>query len=192
MKSQVTTKQGDEGRSRALGGEIVSKSDPIMECTGCVDEARAQTALFRLQLIEAAPNHVEEYDEFLVWLLHMYFVIGAVCSDPRNQKTEYHKRAVQSKDIERLERRQAIWEEQTPLPKAFVLSATNTLSARADIVCTVVRRLERALVRLNEAVPEFQAEVLLVFVNRLSDTLFIMARRLEAGKHLTVDYALLD
>ncbi|MCL4217878.1 MAG: hypothetical protein KJ052_12845 [Candidatus Hydrogenedentes bacterium] len=192
MKSQVTTKQGDGGQSRTLDGETVSKADPIMECAGCVDEARTQTALLRLHVIEAAPEHTEEYDELLVWLLHAYFLIGTTCSDPRNRKPEHHKRAIQSKDIERLERYQAIWEERTPLPKAFILSATNTLSARADIVCTIVRRLERAIVRLKETVPEFQAEVLLVFVNRLSDTLFIMARRLEAGKHLTVDYALLD
>jgi cob(I)alamin adenosyltransferase len=69
-----------------------------------------------------------------------------------------------------------------------VLSGRNIAAAQLDIACTVARDAERGVVRLKEAVPEFQAEHVLAFMNRLSDSLFILARVLDGGEHTTVDY----
>ena len=71
---------------------------------------------------------------------------------------------------------------------AFIVSASNTLAAHVDALCATARSFERSLVALREAVPEFDAGVLLAFANRLSDYLYILARHLEDGNHLTVDY----
>ena len=192
MKSQVTTKRGDNGFSTALSGESYPKSHPVMECVGSVDELRAHTAMLRLRILEGKPEDSEAVAQFLLWLLHTYFVIGTACSDPQNRHPEYHKGAITAREITRLEAEQTRLEERTPLPHAFVVSASNTLAAQADITCTVARRLERNVVRLMEAVPEFQAGDILVFLNRLSDFLYILARRLEHPRHETVDYKLLD
>lgn len=188
MKSQVTTKKGDLGTSRTLAGEIVSKHHPIMECVGCLDELRAQTALLRLQILELAPQDAEQHAAALLWLLHAYFSIGATCSDPQNAHPEYRKADLQTRHVERLEAEQLRLESVTRLPKAFIVSAANALAAQADIVCTVARRLERQMSALRAAEPAFDAPATFAFVNRLSDYFFILARQLEGNAHHTVDY----
>ena len=60
------------------------------------------------------------------------------------------------------------------------------------MVATVARELERALVQLKEAIPEFEVTAILAFINRLSDSLYIMARFLEEGSHVPVDYGVLE
>lgn len=190
-RSPVTTKRGDKGETRTLGGEKVSKSHVIVECTGCVDELRAATALVRQHVLAERPGDCEAVASFLLWLMHVYFLIGSQCSDPRNRRPEYRRADVGPKHVERLESEQRRYEEAVRLPRQFIVSATTPLAAEVDALATVARRLERAVVRLKEAVPEFDAAHVLVFVNRLSDTLFMLARYLEGGKHQTVDYGLL-
>jgi cob(I)alamin adenosyltransferase len=191
MKSQVTTKQGDAGFSRAVSGDAYPKSHAIMECVGTLDELRAHTALARLRILEERPADHERLADLLLWLLHVYFLIGTACSDPLEKHPEYRKRNLAHADLERLEAAQQWLEEQTPLPRAFVVSASNTLAAQVDVTCTVARRLERNLVRLKEAVPEFAASEILMFINRLSDCLYMLARRLEHPNHIVVDYTTL-
>jgi cob(I)alamin adenosyltransferase len=163
-----------------------------MECVGSVDELRAQTALVRLRILDERPEDCDRLADFLLWLLHVYFLIGSACSDPLNKHPEFRKRDLKPGDLAKLEAEQQWLEEQTPLPRSFIVSASNTLSGQADVACTVVRRLERNLVRLQEHVPEFEAADLLMFVNRLSDFLFMLARKLEHPTHMTVDYNVLD
>ena len=76
----------------------------------------------------------------------------------------------------------------TVLPRAFIASASNVVAGQLDVTCTVARRLERNLVRLKEAVPAWRSDDILRFVNRLSDFLFILARYVEEGKHVTLNY----
>lgn len=191
MKSHITTKRGDHGTAVALNGDTYSKAHVLMECVGCVDELRAQTALLRLRIIEKRPRHYKETEDFLFWLLHIFFLIGSECSDAGGKHPEHHPRRIGPRDVEDLEAEQEHLERQTPLMRCFIVSASNTLSAQADICVTVARRLERTVVRLNEAVPEFESEHILAFVNRLSDYLFVLARTLDAGSQLGVDYELL-
>jgi cob(I)alamin adenosyltransferase len=191
MKSQVTTKRGDAGDTTAISGDTYPKSHPIMECVGTLDELRAHTALARLRILEAKPDGHEALADFLLWLLHTYFLIGSVCSDPLNKHPEYRKREITRNDVERLEAEQMRLEERTPLPRAFIVSAANTLAAQVDITCTVARRLERHVVRLRELMPGFQSAEILMFLNRLSDFLYVLARSLEHPRHVTVDYHIL-
>lgn len=191
MKSQVTTKRGDAGSTTAISGDAYPKSHILMECVGTLDELRAHTALARLRIIEEKPANCEHLAEFLLWLLHAYFLIGSACSDPLNKHPEYRKRDLNAKDLETLEAEQQRIEERTPLPQAFIVSANNTLAAQVDLTCTVCRRLERNIVRLKEEAPEFQGHEIFMFLNRLSDFLYMLARSLEHPRHQTVDYGLL-
>ncbi len=191
-RSQVTTKRGDQGETTALSGHHYPKSHPIMECTGAVDELRAQTALSRLMLLESSEGNYADSAEFLWWLLHTYFLLGAACSDPTNRHPEYRKGDIGPEHLARLEAFQAQLEAHVALPKAFIVSAANARAAQLDIAATCVRRLERSLVRLKEAIPEFDTTHLFPFINRLSDTLFMLARHLDNGDYNTVDYDALD
>ena len=192
MDSQVTTKRGDAGETTALSGDAISKSHPIAECVGAVDELRAQTALARLRILEEKPECSARAADSLLWLLHTYFLIGAACSDPWDKRPEYHKRNIGPGDLARLEAEQKWLEEQTPLPHSFIVSASCVASAHVDVACGVARRLEREMARLRECVPEFDSPSLFAFVNRLSDFLYMLARTLEHPVHETVRYELLD
>ena len=190
-RSQVTTKRGDQGQTTTLGGDDVAKSHVVIECTGAVDELRAQTALVRQVIRQTQPDGPESIDAFLLWLLHTYFVIGTACSDPLNKHPEYRVAVLSQKHVDALEDFQARLEKKVTLPKQFIVSATNSAAAQMDVVTTVARRLERCVVRLKEAYPEFDSEAILVFLNRLSDTLFMLARFLDGGTYQTVDYGVL-
>lgn len=191
-RSRVTTKNGDAGTTRTLGGEVLPKGHPVLECTGWVDALRAQTALVRLHVLEDPPAKSEAIGEFLLWLLHVYFLIGSAVNDPENRHPEYHKDTLGPKHLAKLEQEQARLESDLQLPRAFIVSASNTLAAEFDVTATVARTLERRLVELKATVPAFDADEILRFVNRLSDFLYVLARFVEKGKHHPVDYSVLD
>jgi len=190
-RSQVTSKRGDKGETTTLGGDDVSKAHPVIECCGCVDELRAYLALVRQQTLAQRPDDSES-SEFLLWLLHCCFAIGSQCSDPRNAHPEYRKADIGDAHVKKLESFQQKIEDDVKLPKRFVVSASNELAAQTDVATTVVRRLERAIVRVKEIEPNFDCATMLVFVNRLSDTLYMLARKLDDGNHQTVDYEVLS
>ena len=192
MKSHVTTKQGDAGQTRTLGGDIESKGSVVLECTGCVDALRAHLALLRLQILDEQPKDAERIGAFIFWLLHCCFLLGAEVNDPRRKHPEYRKAELSPVHLARLETEQQFLESRLELPRAFIVSASTRLAAQVDVVATVARTLERTLVRLKEAVPEFESDAILAFTNRLSDYLYILARYLEAGTHLNVDYSVLQ
>lgn len=192
MGSQVTTKRGDDGESRAMSGDRYSKAHPIFEACGNVDTARARTASLRLHLLDANRDDADPIADFLFWLLHTYFLIGSHCNDPLNKHPEYRNRDLSKESLDRLETFQADLEKEVALPKFFIVAASTNLAAECDILCTDVRHLERSIVALKESIPEFDGTVLLPFVNRLSDTLFMLARKFEDGNHQAVDYGVLD
>ena len=189
-RSQVTSKRGDKGETTTLGGDDVSKAHPVIECCGCVDELRAYLALVLQQTLAQRPDDFESA-EFLLWLLHCCFAIGSQCSDPRNAHPEYRNADIAKAHLRKLEAFQQKIEDEVDLPKLFVVSASNELAARVDIATTIARRLERAIVRVKEIEPTFDCPTMLAFVNRLSDTLYMLARRFDDGKLHTVDYTLL-
>ena len=188
MRSQITTKRGDAGETVALSGDSYSKAHPIMECVGTLDELRAHTALLRLAIIKEEPGDWEDLSAFLLWVMHAFFTIGAACSDPLNRHPEYHTRHLTRADLERLDAEQQGLEARTPLPGAFIVSATSTTAAQADIACTVARRFERTLARLGEEFPDFKGGEIMAFANRLSDCLYVLARHIEHPDHEVPDY----
>ncbi len=187
-RSQVTTKKGDGGKTTTIAGVEIPKSHPILECCGQIDALRSYTALCRLDLLASGRPGAESIGEFLRWVLHIYFLIGSQCNDPEDRKPEYRRIDVGPEHLARLESFQAGLEREVKLPRQFILSASNPIAARLDYACTLARHAERAAVRLGEAVPAFNGQHILAFLNRLSDTLFMLARRLDEGNYLTVDY----
>lgn len=191
MRSRVTTKNGDAGSTRTLGGDVLSKSHPIVECTGRLDALRAHLALLRLEIIAAQPDELEALEKFLFWLLHCCFLIGAEVNDPKRKHPEYRQGEIGAFHLDRLEVEQARLEAMVTFPRGFIVSAGNRTAAVADVVATVARDFERSLVRLSEAIPEFKATALIAFTNRLSDYLYVLARYLDKGRGQPVDYSVI-
>lgn len=191
MKSNVTTKQGDKGETRALDGDAYAKDHIMMEAVGALDTLRAQTALLRVQMQEQQPEALAEIG-FLLYLLHSYFLIGSALSDPYKRKEEWRHGELRPVHLARLEAEQERLEAVLRLPRAFIVCAANALAAQADITASLARTFERRLVAFTRTVPEFDADVALPYVNRLSDYFFVLARYLEQGRHQPVNYELLD
>ncbi|HIA48007.1 MAG TPA: ATP:cob(I)alamin adenosyltransferase [Candidatus Hydrogenedentes bacterium] len=192
MRSQVTTRRGDSGESTAISGDSFSKAHPIFETCGNVDAVRAGTALLRLKVLASDRADAEETAKFLMWLIHTCFLLGSHCSDPLNKHPEYRNRELSKEFLDRLDTYQGGLEAQVKLPKYFISSAANELAALTDVLCTDVRRLERSIITLKESEPAFDIANILPFVNRLSDTMFMLARSFEDGDHTAVDYGVLD
>lgn len=189
MASMFTTKNGDAGTTRLISGDVVSKTHPAVICTGVLDGVRAQLAEGRLMVLASDAPGAEEHGEFLFWLLHVCFLIGTQVNDPEGKKPEYRVDTVGDAHLLRLEKEQARIEATLNMPRAFIVTATTLEAARFDVIATQVRALERELVALAEAEPEFEAAGLLRFVNRLSDYLVVLARALDRGVHQSVDYS---
>jgi cob(I)alamin adenosyltransferase len=192
MRSQVTTKRGDSGETTAMSGDKLSKTHPIFEACGNVDSVRAQLALLRLGVLKSERGDASDIAEFLNWLIHTCFLIGSHCNDPLDKHPEYRNREFSQSMLDKLDAYQSAIEEQVKLPKFFIASAANELAAQTDIACIEVRRLERSIVALKECESKFNVTIILPFVNRLSDTLFMLARKFEDGAHAAVDYEVLD
>lgn len=191
-RSKVTTKRGDAGTTVTIAGDRLPKSHAVLECCGQLDMLRTQTALCRLRILESGRPDAETLGDTLFWILHVYFLMGSECNDPSAKHPEYRKVEVAPRHLETLEKHQDALERGVTIPNEFILSASTVLAAHADIACTQARAFERTIVRLKEAVPEFKAEHILAFVNRLSDYFFVLARHLDGEKRTTVDYSRVD
>lgn len=166
---KIYTKTGDDGTTGLIGSRT-RKDDPRVAAYGEVDELNAVVGLV---LVDAE-------DSDLVALLRGIqrdlFAIGAQLADPDARVTgQRDKAAVAASRIEELERAIDAAEQDLPALKAFILPGGSRLGATLHVARTVCRRAERALVALS-ALTAVDAR-LIVYVNRLSDLLFVLARR---------------
>jgi cob(I)alamin adenosyltransferase len=173
---RIYTKTGDDGTTGLLYGGRVPKSDPVTEAYGTTDEAVAALGLARAWAAE------EGVRAEILGLQRELFVVGAdlACSPDERARLEPGVSLVDAEMVERLERRIDEVVAEHPLPNAFVVPGANPVSAALDLSRSVVRRAERAVVALEEAGRAVNGDVRR-YLNRLSDLLFVLARR-EAGE----------
>lgn len=191
--SKITTKRGDDGGTSSLSGADHSKCDITIECVGTVDELRAHLAKLRLTLEQENTADCHDAAAFVLWLMNACFIVGACCSDPVCEEPKRLPVELGEKHIARLEAEQGKLEARLRFPKGFVVGASSLAAAEADLACTVARRLERKVVALLERTPDCPyRRVILPFLNRLSDYLFVLARHLDGGENRIVDYTDLE
>ena len=168
---KIYTKTGDGGETALLGGGRVSKDHIRVHAYGEVDEANAALGVART----TAPTDLA--DELLAAVQRDLFAIGGRLATPEPELLHAPQRAkvaVAPERIAALER--AIDEAVAELPPltAFVLPGGTSKAAALHLARAVSRRAERAVVRLSH-VEEVPPEIL-VYLNRLSDLLFVLAR----------------
>ena len=170
-KSLIYTKTGDDGRTSLVGGTRVSKTHVRLEAYGTVDELNAQIGSLVTYLTDADDR------TFLCRVQHRLFSVGSCLATDCERvqlREESMITAAQVEDVEReIDRIDA---ELSPL-KAFVLPGGCRGAAVCHVCRTVCRRAERRILRLAE-----EAEVpseLLAYMNRLSDYLFVLARKMN-------------
>jgi cob(I)alamin adenosyltransferase len=173
---RVYTKTGDDGTTGLLYGGRVSKADAATEAYGTTDEAVAVLGLARALSEDAA------FQDEILRLQRELFVVGAdLAANPKERaKLSPGVSLVTEEMVERLEETIDATVAAHPLPREFIVPGANPVSSSLDIARSTVRRAERRTVLLRESGRVVNGEVLR-YLNRLSDLLFVLARR-EAGE----------
>ncbi|KAA5537737.1 cob(I)yrinic acid a,c-diamide adenosyltransferase [Paenimyroides baculatum] len=173
---KVYTKTGDKGTTALFGGSRVPKYHIRIESYGTVDELNSYIGLIRDQEINTI------YKDQLIRIQDRLFTLGAIlATDPekailKNGKERLNIPKITEEDVAYLE--QAIDEMETNLPQMthFVLPGGHTTVSYCHIARCVCRRAERLSTHLNDMEPT--DEMVLKYLNRLSDYLFVLARKL--------------
>ena len=167
---KIYTKTGDAGQTGLFGGGRVSKDDPRVEAYGDVDELNAFLGAARS--VEMMPR----IDEVLVPVQRDLFSIGALLATPDLEKMHDHLAKAQIDDsrIASLEQEiDACDRELEPL-RAFIVPGGTPKAAALHVARTVCRRAERRVIHLQKEVEI--PPIVVVYLNRLSDLLFTLAR----------------
>lgn len=161
-------KRGDTGQTSLLYGARVAKSDPHCEAYGAVDEASSALGLACcLASPRVAPILRSIQEELLV--------VGAELAVPSVERVASLKKRVTAQTADRLEGLIDSFEQETEVPRSFVLPGGSAGAAALDLARAITRRAEREAVRLREQKLLSNPEVL-KYLNRLADLLFILAR----------------
>lgn len=166
----IYTKTGDEGQTSLFGGGRVFKNDPRVAAYGNIDELNCVIGL----VIATEPHDLES--DLLVSIQRDLFSIGGRLASPAPEKvaSALEKTAIPETRITEIEAAIDRVVAQLPELTAFILPGGSTKSAQLHHARSVCRRAERGVVELarQQDVPPLA----LVFLNRLSDLLFVLAR----------------
>jgi cob(I)alamin adenosyltransferase len=164
---KIYTRTGDAGETSLFDGSRVSKADSRVDAYGDVDELNAWLGLARAARLDADLDHP------LVRIQQDLFALGAQLADPGERiAARVVKASLADADVERLEALIDRLESELPPLRRFVLAGGAPAGAALHVARTVCRRAERKIVSLTP-MPD---AVLIKYVNRLSDLLFVLAR----------------
>ena len=173
--NRIYTKTGDGGATRLASGAPVSKSDARVEAYGAVDELNAVLGVARL-----SSGQNDRIDAMLARIQNELFDLGADLATPLDPPPKWEALRIVASQVERLEGEiDAMNESLKPLD-SFILPGGSALSAHLHMARTVCRRAEREAVRLMETGEAVNVEAM-KYLNRLSDHLFVAARRANAN-----------
>ena len=165
---RIYTKTGDSGETSLFDKSRVAKSHPRVEAYGDVDELNACLGAAR------AAGADPDLDAALETIQRQLFAVGARLADPAARiAARVEKAIVQPADVERLEEWIDSFEAALPPLRKFILPGGSVCGAWLHLSRTVCRRAERRVVSLGEGAVE---PIVVVYLNRLSDLLFVMAR----------------
>jgi len=169
---KIYTRKGDDGTTGLWYGGRVPKHDGRPEAYGSVDEAASALGLAR-----AAADRGGELYEDILRVQNELFVAGAeLATAPEAAgRLEAGVSKVTAEMVDRLESDIDRYMERVELPPKFVIPGGTELSARLDVARAAVRRAERRVAALKDA-GELADEIVVTYLNRLSDALFAMAR----------------
>ena len=173
--NRIYTKTGDSGETRLASGATVSKSDPRVEAYGTVDELNAVIGIARLH-----SGQNDRIDAMLGRIQNELFDLGADLATPLDPPPAWEALRIVESQVARLEQEIDWMNESLKALDSFILPGGAPLSAHLHVARTVCRRAEREAVRLIENGEAVNVEAV-KYLNRLSDHLFVAARRANAN-----------
>ena len=173
---KIYTKTGDKGKTSLFGGTRVPKYNLRIEAYGTVDELNSFIGLIRDQKMD------KQSFEVLVKIQNDLFTLGSMLATPKDKeklksgKNRLNIPIITEKDITFLETEMDNLDKNLPAMTNFILPGGHTTVSYCHIARTVCRRAERITVQLSET--EEINTITLTYLNRLSDYLFVLARKL--------------
>ncbi|MBP7280460.1 MAG: cob(I)yrinic acid a,c-diamide adenosyltransferase [Leptospiraceae bacterium] len=165
---KIYTKTGDKGKTSLASGKRVSKSDELVGLYGICDELNSH--------IGVAISFLNEDSAIRDPLLITQSILFELGSELAGFRIESNQTSIIFQtDIDYLEKQMDLWLEKLPEMKSFILPGGTKSSAFLHIARTVCRELEREMVSAKEKEVEI-FEMSLIYINRLSDFLFVAAR----------------
>lgn len=178
--NKIYTRTGDDGMTGLVGGSRVSKSDLRVEAYGAVDEANAAIGM--------AVAFLE--NQFLSKLLHKIqnhlFDLGADLATPLDEDEKQGEALrTTAAQVTWLEEKIDLYNQDLPALKSFVLPGGSKVASFLHLARTIIRRAERKVVSLQKAHDEVNPQAM-IYLNRLSDLLFVLARyeAIESGSEV--------
>lgn len=175
---KIYTKTGDAGTTALFGGTRVPKHHIRIQSYGTVDELNSWLGLLRDQPI------ADRHREFLMSVQQQLFTMGSMlATEPADPHRKVRKSGMtlpqlNPDDVQRLEDEMDRLDEDLPAMTNFILPGGHTTVSYCHIARTVCRRAERMTTLLEEQSPV--PGIVLAYLNRLSDYLFVLARKLSA------------
>lgn len=167
---KIYTKTGDAGETGLFDGTRVSKADTRVDAYGEVDEVNAALGLARAHCADG------EVGALLEQIQRDLHAVGAMLADPRQHIAERVSKArITEADAERLEGLIDRFDGELPPLRRFILAGGCPAGASLHLARTICRRAERRIVALGASINHD----LIVYMNRLSDLLFVLARVLN-------------
>lgn len=163
---KIYTKTGDKGQTSLFGGTRVPKYHDRLESYGTVDELNSFIGLINDSIDDQATKEI---------LLSIQYRLFSVGSDLANEKAKKVP-IIADEDIEMLEKLMDEYNETLEPMKFFILPGGHISSSYCQVARTVCRRAERLVIKVSESTPVHENTI--KYLNRLSDYLFVLARKL--------------
>jgi len=168
---KIYTKTGDKATTALFTGKRVSKHHIRIESYGTIDELNSFLGLIRDQKIDNISK------QNLTIIQNKLFTVGAILATEPKKDNRLKIPRIHNEDISLLENQMDLMNGELPEMTHFILPGGHTTVSYCHIARTVCRRAERMISYLNENEPV--PENLLAYINRLSDYLFVLARKLS-------------
>ena len=171
MAKSVVTKLGDKGETYLYCGSKVSKDDVRVEACGVLDELSSWLGLVRASFKSKKEKNIIQATQ------KDLFIIGAEIST-KNDNYKKYKVKINNDNILYLKEQIDILEKNSNKINCFCLVGQNKISSYLDIARTIARRVERRVTTLNKK-KLLKNKYILIYLNRLSDFLYLLARSKE-------------
>lgn len=170
MSLRIYTRTGDDGETGLFGGGRVPKDHPRVAAYGDIDELNAVIGMAR------SAEMMPRIDEVLAPIQRDLFALGALLATPDHEKMREQLEKARISDARIAQLEQAIDDGEAELEplRAFIMPGGTPKAASLHVARTVCRRAERAVIALAREVE--LPPVVLIYLNRLSDLLFVLAR----------------
>ncbi len=169
---KIYTKTGDDGTTGLVGGSRVKKFDLRLEAYGTIDELNATLGVIGSASLPA------DVAGLIINIQNKLFNIGSLLASDEKGKSFTAGLSITENDIKTLENAIDNYQEQLPELNSFILPGGDFVTSQCHVARTVCRRAERRILEFAE-LSEVQSEIV-VYINRLSDLLFVLSRKLAA------------